>query len=91
VQFRWSLIFSQSGNPVQRGEVRESSSKPWKQIADTSLNGKDIDNYEICFEAYTWGSYESIGIMNSTSTVKINNVDEFDSYYYGYVAADPPK
>lgn len=72
-------------------EVRESNNKTWKQLTDQSLNGKNIDNYQIRFEAYTWGDYESIGVKNSTSTIKINDVDDFNGYYYGYVAADPPR
>jgi len=68
-------------------EVRESSSQPWLQITDPSLNGKDIGDYQLHFEAYTWGYYASIGAKNSMSRVKIDNVDDFARYYYGFIAA----
>jgi hypothetical protein len=70
-------------------QVRESNGKPWMDITAQPLQGKDIDNYQISFNTYTWGNHKNIGTNNANSTITISDVGDLVSYFYGYISSTP--
>jgi hypothetical protein len=58
-------------------------------ITAQPLQGKDIDNYQISFDVFTWGKHKNIGTNNTTSTITISDVGDFVDYFYGYISATP--